>query len=271
MAEPLKKTIHYIRHGESTSNAAQEAALKRAGLVHSTSDPSAVGGTPEQANEARQIMYQVMNDPEHVDTALSARGRAQARELAAQGAAGGRPRSDDVELIVTSTLSRAVHTAVLVFPREEGYVRPILCLDELREFAGPPTSEQRHRASEMVPHFVESMGLDASDVDVSSVPEEDALWQPAEEPGKSAFARADRALAYLMQRPERVVACVGHTSFLRQCMLGRRNKSVVVHASSEEREELWMPFGNCEVRSVEMWMQEGKYHVRPIRPASSKL
>merc|ERR1712232_1303748 len=97
-----------------------------------------------------------------------------------------------------------------------------------------PTSEKRHFASEMVPHFVSSMGLEPNEVDISRVTEEDHMWRPAEEPGKSAFQRADRALAFLMQRSERVIACVGHTSFLRQCMLGRRNKSVILHTSSKK-------------------------------------
>ena len=82
--------------------------------------------------------------------------------------------------------------------------------------------------------------------------DEDELWAPTEEPGKSAYARADAALAFLLARPERAIACVGHTAFMSVCMLGGRNRSVVVHASEDETKALQRGFGNAEVRCVEL-------------------
>ena len=94
-------------------------------------------------------MYKVMNAAEEFNSALSPLGIEQATGLAAGGAALGRPLAEEVELVVSSSLRRAIHTAALVFPLAEGYPRPIVCLDETREFAGPPTSEKRHRRSEI--------------------------------------------------------------------------------------------------------------------------
>ena len=94
-------------------------------------------------------MYEVMNAPEEFNSALSPLGIEQASGLAVAGASRGRPLPAAVELVVSSSLRRAIHTAALVFPAAEGYPRPIVCLDETREFAGPPTSEKRHKRSEI--------------------------------------------------------------------------------------------------------------------------
>jgi broad specificity phosphatase PhoE len=254
MAETGRKTLHFVRHGESVANEAIAEALAAAGL--SDADDSFKGA-------AREISYTVMNDPARFDSDLSTLGIQQATALATAA-----HRPEGIELLVASSLSRAIHTAALAFPESQGFPRPILCLDETREFAGPPTSEKRHRASQMRPHLAAVAGLRAEELDISRVPEEDDLWQPREEGGRSAFSRADNALAFLMARPERVIACVGHTSFMRRCLLGSRNRSVVVHGSEQEKKALWRAFENCEVRSVEMWQepgQPGKFLLRPLK------
>lgn len=227
---PVVKVIHFVRHGRSTANEAM-AELERWGVdpaVHQAmaeaerrkADGDEGGdGDPRQDPRIRrylEVAYEAMNDPRHFDTALCPEGVQQASSLARRGEAGGRPSSAEVQLIVASSLSRAVHTAALVFPASEGYPRPILCLDEVREFAGPPVSEKRRAVSAMREHLRgPPMCLSPEEVDVSRLSEEDALWRPAEEGPTSAFARADRALRFLVERPERVIACVSHTSFMR--------------------------------------------------------
>lgn len=52
-------------------------------------------------------------------------------------------------------------------------------------------------------HLASVAGLAPDEVDISRVGEVDTLWSSAEESGKSAFGRADKALAFLMARPER--------------------------------------------------------------------
>jgi broad specificity phosphatase PhoE len=216
-----------------------------------------------------------MNAAEEFNSALSPLGAQQASDLARAGAARGRPLPADVELVVASSLRRAIHTAALVFPAAEGYPRPILCLDETREFAGPPTSEKRHRRSEI--HGLLGATVDAlggagtaeGEVDLSLLTEEDELWAPTEEPGRSAYGRADKALAFLMEREETTIACVGHTSFMSACLLGGRNRSLVVHASEDETRRLQSGFRNAEVRCVEMWQEASgsdpaKFHIRPL-------
>jgi hypothetical protein len=94
-------------------------------------------------------MYEVMNASQEFNSALSPLGIEQASNLAVAGASRGRPQPAEVDLIVSSSLRRSIHTAALVFPTAEGYPRPIVCLDEMREFAGPPTSEKRHKRSEI--------------------------------------------------------------------------------------------------------------------------
>jgi len=266
------KVIHYVRHGESLANEAIRNALAAAGLTDAKN---------QFAGEAKKVSYEVMNSSANFDAGLSTAGIQQAKALAASSgpaatrtgraiSSSGGQRPSNVELIVASSLTRAIHTAALVFPAAEGFPRPIVCLDETREFAGPPTSEKRHPASEMHSHLARVAELAAEEVDISRVEEVDALWSPAEESGKSAFGRADKALAFLMARPERNIAVVGHTSFMRQCLLGRRSKNVVVvdGVDAAAKEALWSSFENCEVRSVEMWVDEvaypGKYFIRPL-------
>lgn len=54
-----------------------------------------------------------------------------------------------VQLRERRVVQRVGHTAPLVFPTAEGYPRPIVCMGETRGFAGPPTSEKRHKRSEI--------------------------------------------------------------------------------------------------------------------------
>ena len=123
-----KKVIHYIRHGESLANEAIREALAAAGLT---------GAKNQFAGEARKVSYDAMNSPANFDAGLSSAGIKQARALAAGRAISGGRRPSDVELIVASSLTRAIHTAALVFPKAGAFPYPILCLDETREFAGP--------------------------------------------------------------------------------------------------------------------------------------
>ena len=158
-----RKIIFFVRHGESTSNLAiaKAIAAARPARLPSSSPPEHEHPTQgEWTEETSRIAYGAMRDPAHFDAPLTHRGVAQARSLAialasrvqakAKARCGGGAETEAVELVVASTLSRAVQTAHCAFPRYTGRPRPMIVMDELREFAGPMPSENRRRTSEMV-------------------------------------------------------------------------------------------------------------------------
>eukprot|EP00929_Paragymnodinium_shiwhaense_P059883 TRINITY_DN2995_c0_g2_i1.p1 TRINITY_DN2995_c0_g2~~TRINITY_DN2995_c0_g2_i1.p1 ORF type:complete len:268 (-),score=74.72 TRINITY_DN2995_c0_g2_i1:626-1429(-) len=193
-------------------------------------------------------LFAVMD--EHFDAPLTALGRAQADEKAEESA-----KLPPVELVICSSLSRAMETAARVFPRQP---RPLLVLDEVREFAGPTKSEQRRPKSALPQHVSETLRIAADTFDFSSLrSEEDPLWQPKEEQGRQARERADKALQFLLDRPEQTIAVVAHTSFMRQLLLGRRNSAIkLVPDNASVRSQLHRDFDNCEIRSVYLWRAE---------------
>ena len=102
----------------------------------------------------------------------------------------------------------------------------IIVLDELREFAGPPMSEKRRSLTQLQVHL-RKLGIPLERYDFSYLrSDEDVLWSPQEETGQSARQRAGVVLDFLLSRPEGHIACVGHTNFIRQCLLGRANIEV---------------------------------------------
>ena len=103
----------------------------------------------------------------------------------------------------------------------------IIVLDEMREFAGPPLSEKRHSLTELQSHLPNKLGTAAERFDWRHLKnDEDTLWRPSEEKSHSARGRAGVVLDFLLSRPESHIACVGHTNFIRQCLLGNRNREV---------------------------------------------
>jgi len=225
------KVIHFIRHGQSTSNLAQTQYLAQQNI-----NPSHIDRT-----ELMALMYGVMNQPENFDAPLTAVGKQEAVHT------GRMMQQVPVELVCCSTLSRAMQTAAMVFPKPNGQ---IVAMDEVREFAGPPHSEQRHHISALPEHLPSNLGIDFNLFDFSHVRQDaDKLWSPEEESGASARQRAATALRFLLSRPEKHIAVVAHTSFIRQCLLGRRNKAIKVMPPSA-RESLQVDFMNAEVRSV---------------------
>ena len=235
----MSKTIHWIRHGQSTANAAQmEAIALEADRTTNSEDNDRDGYDPLKMKEE---MFKIMD--QHPDAELTDQGREEALETRRM------MECKAVELVICSSLCRAMETAALVFPHTKG----IIVLDEMREFAGPPLSEKRHSIQQLKSHLPQRLGIPFERFDFSFIhSDEDQLWAPREEKGQSARARASVVLDFLLQRSESSIACVGHTNFLRQCLLGRANREVKVVGSSDGKHQLVDHFGNAEVRSVRL-------------------
>ena len=70
-------------------------------------------------------------------------------------------------------------------------------------------------------------------------------WSAAREPDDACCARAARFLEWLSRRPEKRIAVVTHSSFLRHLLMQFGDG-----LSPADAEALRAPVGNCELRSV---------------------
>lgn len=142
---------------------------------------------------------------EYIDARLTPLGQKQGIELQS------RLLDLDVDLVVVSTLSRAIQTAEIGFSRLP--IRPNFIATELcRERISSYSCDQRRSKSELVTDF--------PSVDLREVrTEEDEMWlqkedQPSASDSEVATIRAGDFLEWLMRRPEKSIAVVSHWVFL---------------------------------------------------------
>ena len=167
------KTVHMIRHGQSTFNAATAT-------------------TP-------------WSDPMLFDAPLTDHGVDQATALRPVTAALG------IELVVSSPLTRAIQTALLAFGETSGV--PVVVEALLRE---------RLEASCDVGRPADALAADFPALAFDHLPDPWWHWDGgsdkraiALEPDHIFSSRVDAFRAWLDQRPESILAVVGHGAFLR--------------------------------------------------------
>ena len=123
-------------------------------------------------------------------------------------------RAPPVDLIVTSTLTRAIETAFLGFGAAAAAGAPPYVATELcRERVADYTCDGRRPLSTLRAAFP---GVDFSEVEA----EEDAMWLHKEvaDGEASCRRRALRFVEWLLGRPERTIAVVSHSHFLLHLM-----------------------------------------------------
>lgn len=238
--QPSSKVVHLIRHGQAFHNVA--------------------GAVDREAFKSY----------EYEDANLTAIGWQQAHALSEP------LRLLNVELVVVSPLKRTLETAAGIFgihhggggavpllmqaqedmegkrtshPSVHAPDKPaIMALELCREIMGVNPCDKRSTRSFYAAHFP-SIPMDAIET------EEDTWWTPDHrETPEELAARGGRFLAWLCQRPERVIAVVSHSSFLRTTLeaYGRRDASGVVPP------EICRYVHNGEMRSVVLTCQDGK-------------
>jgi len=179
------KTVHFIRHGESTFNA---------------------------------IFAQTRVDPLHFDARLSERGHAQVREV--QPVVG----SLQVELVVTSPLTRAIQTAHGLFGTHVPLRVEALHTERVEgscDVGRSPEELARDFPGLAVHHLPARWWYHAPPHDENGIPNE---------PLDHFLARVEAFRGWLRDQPQRHIAVVGHGVFLRQ-LLDR-------------------PFANCEMATI---------------------
>jgi len=199
------------------------------------------------------------------DSKLTPKGVNQAKELRkilAHRPSGGRSFTA-FDLVVVSPLTRTCETAYHVFgnPRKPGL--PAFLCDGEAPFGSPeyaagvkvaaPRFLVREECRERFGHYVcdgrrsiHDIRSEFPDFDFSEVAtNEDGYYTDERESDEDCCARAVQFLEWLNSRPEKCIAVVTHSSFLRH-LFGQFGEQM----TQEKKDSLQRMAGNCELRSV---------------------
>lgn len=270
-------TVHFVRHAEGHHNVVthKAAAAAKPGLLAKAEEVKqaalAEGKTPEEAEAAGKAAYtKAMRVEENVpvhfategadnftDAELTMAGRNQCYALR-----GKMDRNETVDplsrvhidLVVVSPLKRCLETADIVFGPGKSASRPDLMPfvvhDMCRERFGEFYCDKRSSMSETRkdPRFAnwdwETQKQDWPE-DIMPFTDEDTAWAPAREPEKHVYDRAMAFLMWLAKRPEREVAVVSHSSFMKNMF-----KIFGGDTSKDDQDVLRAVPANCELRTV---------------------
>jgi broad specificity phosphatase PhoE len=214
--------VHFVRHGQAAHNVRAEGK-REAGCSH-------------------EEFIAAMKEDDELDADLTDKGREQARSAAE------RVRLPSVELVVCSSLSRAIETACLVFREQAGSRVPFVSYEGLREWNGYLLNGKRRPAHQLAARF--------PTVDFSAIPEGETSWTEILELEEQVAERGVQFLEWLAARPEREVAVVAH---------GGIYSTLFAHSRCEDEDGFLSPrFGNCEIRSVEMRSIDGVFRFRRL-------
>ena len=245
LAERTKK-IHFIRHAEGFHN----VETKKMG-----------GNKCLQRGDAPASSHRLW------DARLTPVGIQQAETLKqhlANRPSGGRSFTA-FDLVVVSPLTRTLETARHVFgrgrqPGSPAFLDPgiapagtdeatrgervpaprILVREECRERWGEYVCDGRRKISEIMPEF--------QDFDFSEIAhDEDVFYTDARESDEHCCERGIAFLEWLNKRPEKCIAVVTHSSFLRHIF-----SQFGGNLHHDDQESMQRLAGNCELRSVVM-------------------
>jgi len=264
LAERTKK-VHFIRHAEGFHN----KATKESG----TNDCLLRGDSSASAHE----LY---------DSRLTEKGIKQSIDLKDHLATrpSGSRSFTAFDLVVVSPLTRTCETALHVFgqPREPGMpaflargeapdgtpeasaginIPPprFLVKEECRERWGKYVCDGRRSITEIASEFP---NFDFSEI----VHDEDEFYSDERESDEHCCERAVKFLEWLNSRPEKCIAVVTHSSFLRH-LFGQFGETL----HYEDRENLQRLAGNCELRSIMLCShgnKDGK-EISPLMPTKN--
>jgi len=244
LADQTRK-VHFIRHAEGFHNAESEKTGSNYCLLRGE------GQRPDE-----HPLYDAKLTPKGIQQAKSL------RKILSHRPSGGRSFTA-FDLVVVSPLTRTCETALHVFghPRKPG--RPsFLCRGlapvgtpehEAGLMVPPPRFLVREECRERYGHYVcdgrrsiEELQEEFPDFDFSEVASnQDMYYTDERESDDECCARAVRFLEWLNSRPEKCIAVVTHSSFLRH-LFGQFGD----HLTQEKKDSLQRMAGNCELRSV---------------------
>lgn len=175
---PTTKQLWILRHGQATHNPRAERAREN-GCSH-------------------QEFLELMRQDDSLDAPLTELGQEQARSVTLP--------HELVQAVVSSPLSRALHTADLACPTNTVATR--ICHEPFREINGWLLNAQRRTKSELQARFPHWSFDELST-------EHDVLWTDTLEAQEECAQRGQLGLRYLHDRPESSLLLVCHGGLLR--------------------------------------------------------
>ena len=163
------------------------------------------------------ILYPLIQDKayqgeENIDTKLTEVGKKQAEKLKEIW-----HEHNEIELVITSPLSRTLETASILFKDTKV---PILAQEQLREYPlGVDTPNKRASRTKLIKTYPE--------VDFSLIlSDQDTLWRENEtELPENLKKRVQQTKEWLFLRPEKTIALVGHSTFLHELLYNKFDDS----------------------------------------------
>lgn len=256
------KKVHFIRHAEGFHNVATHETGNNECLLRG--DAAAI-------------------DHPLYDSRLTAVGIDQAeklREILAHRPSGGRTFTA-FDLVVVSPLTRTCETARHIFgrartPGTPAFLDPGKAPEHSQEYAAgvsvpAPRIVVREECRERWGHYVcdgrrsiKDISAEFPDFDFSEIRhDDDVFYGDGREPDDHCCERAVKFLEWLNARPEKCIAVVTHSSFLRH-LFGQFGDSL----RQEDQDSLQRMAGNCELRSIVLCshgVKEGS-EVTPLNP-----
>ncbi|KAI8616306.1 histidine phosphatase superfamily [Chytriomyces sp. MP71] len=225
------KIIHSTRHAEGKHNEANAAA---------GSDAASMFATPG----AWKLL----------DAKLTVKGVEQCVAVRAQIAAASLPGPVRPQLVVVSPFTRTLQTAHVLFG---GSQTPFLVHEGCRERAGLYTCDKRRSKTEIVNEMAPLFAKTGDLIDFDSFgffSEADELWTETRESSEDCTMRAIQMMEWLASRPEREIAVVTHSSWLKHLF-----RSFGHAVAEKDKQTLHRLAGNAEVRSICLALHRGFY------------
>jgi broad specificity phosphatase PhoE len=211
----IKKRLLFLRHGQAMHNPRAEEA-KDKGCSHET-------------------FLKLMQEDDAFDAPLTQLGISQAT-LASLSY---KHKVKDVQLVVSSPLTRAIHTADLTIPPTSLQNR--ICIEDFREINGWLLNSKRRSKQDLIhifhPHW-----------DFNYLPsEQDDAWTETLESQENCAERCYQGMLWLKEREETNILTVAHGGLLRFAMVQHPNIIVVDGRKTQEQR-----FENCELREYDV-------------------
>ena len=219
------KRVLFLRHGQAEHNPRAEEAREK-GCSHET-------------------FLSLMKEDDSFDSDLTSLGVSQGRSVKKRYEA----QLRDVELVVSSPLSRALKTADLAICPNEGlsssdgrrFHPPRICVEHFREINGYLLNAKRRDRENLIQLFHSRWDFD------TCIPETDETWTDSLESQEDCGERGYQGLLWVSQRKEDNILVVCHGGILRFCMVDHPLVNVI-----DGRDDMGKRFGNCELREYDM-------------------
>jgi len=241
----VQKILILIRHGEGDHNVAVGARHKTT-LPKDDPGYAAELAEVEKKNEDRQLMYE---DPAFFDSRLSPHGKEQCTSLREKQC-----NHLPWECVIVSPLYRTLQTAQLSLGFEKEV--PWLAVDAIREYGcggfHPCDSRLTKEQLEQEECFKGAGG--GKGIDWSNVPPGEDMHGKPPETDEQLQARTKAFLEIVKNRPEKIIAVVGHSAFLKNFTgkyLDMNYWGIGKHGTPDPDAPV---FDNCELKGTVVYL-----------------